>query len=120
MSIAVENIAADEPIPARSRTYSPEVVKKVSDLLNGTDESVSEPVKNLSVGEFEKEGAARSALVTLNRLLAGHGHTQTYAGTVREQENGKFKAILINKPAKKVERKPKPQPQQKRRTRAAA
>lgn len=101
--VTLDSLTYDEPIPTRSRTFTPEVVKAVLDHLTGANGN--DPVKNLGIGTFDSEGQARSALVTLNKMLKDQsGDDQTYAGTVRGTEDGRFKAILINRPAKKVNR----------------
>lgn len=119
-TISADSLTTNEAIPPRSRTFSPEVVAKVHALLNpvpGEDGTTPEAAKNIGVGVFEKEGAARSALTTLNKLLRElHGVTQPYASTVRQTENG-YRAIILNKPAKKKPQAkadaPKPAPAKK-------
>jgi hypothetical protein len=99
MQVSADSITVDETLPARSRTFAPEVVAQVHKLLT------EQNVQNVGIGTFEEEGPARSALTTLNRLLkAAHG-VGPYAGTVRRTDGGHFKAVLLNRPARKVERK---------------
>jgi len=98
-SITVDSLTANESIPTRSRTFSPEVVARVYALFHPTDGT--EPARNVGVGSYAKEGGARSALSSLNKMLRELHNVQTpYASTVRQQEDGTFKAILLNRPAK--------------------
>jgi len=101
MQVSADAITTDEALPARSRTFAPAVVAHVHKLLT------EQHVKNVGIGTFEEDGPARSALTTLNRLLGVSHGVGPYAGTVRKTDDGQFKAILLNRPARKVERKPK-------------
>lgn len=103
MGITLDSLTTNETLAPRLRTFSPEVVKRIAELLTGSPDSP--PVQNVGVGEFDKEGSARSALVALNRALAQY-NVSPRASTVRRTEAG-YKAIILNKPAKVVERKPK-------------
>lgn len=97
--VSLEGLSVNEEIPTRSRTFSPEVVQRVRSLFAPTDGS--EPAKNVGIGTFEKEGGARSALASLNRLLVEQFQLGSpYASTVRATEDGKYKAILLNRAAK--------------------
>lgn len=101
MQVSTDAITVDEALPARSRTFAPAVVAHVHKLLT------EQGVRNVGIGTFPEDGPARSALTTLNRLLgAAHG-AGPYAGTVRKMDDGQFKAVLLNRPARKVIRKPK-------------
>lgn len=102
-NITADSLTVDETVPVRSRTFSPEVVAKVKALLDGTDPTHEGPVKNVAIGKFDKEGAARSALTTLNKLLKEAGSTKSYSGTVRPTDDGKYKGILLNKEAKQID-----------------
>lgn len=100
MQVTADKITVDEALPARSRTFSPDVVAQVYTLL--TERGVA----NVGIGTFEEEGAARSSLTTLNRLLVTTHGVGPFAATVRKTDTG-YKAILLNRPARKVTRKPK-------------
>lgn len=97
--IGTDALTTDEVVPPRSRTFSPEVVKQVHDYFNPGEGE--EAHRNVGIGSFDKEGAARSALTTLNKLLHDSYNVGPYAATVRKGSDGKWKAILLNKPAKK-------------------
>jgi hypothetical protein len=97
--ITLDALTPNETVPTKSRTFSPEVVAKVYALFHPTDGT--DPARNVGVGTFEKEGGARSALTSLNKLLKELHNVQTpYASTVRVQEDGQYRAILLNRPAK--------------------
>lgn len=96
--LTVDALTPEEALPPRSRTFSPEVVKAVNDYLNPAE---GKGVGTLGVGTFDSEGQARSALTTLNRMLRElHNAPHTYAGTVRELNDGRYRAIILNKAAK--------------------
>ena len=89
--------------------------KAVLALLNGEAEGQTEPAKNVGYGEFKTAGAARSAGVTLNRLLIEAGAPHKFAVTTFVRD-GLNVGVLWNKPAK--ERKPaEAQPEQPARRR---
>lgn len=97
--ITLEDLTPNAPTPKQSRAFSPEVVKQVHDYLTRDGD---QRVENVGIGTFDKEGGARSALSTLNDLIvaANPGFVRR-AATVRQTEDGKFRAILLNKPARK-------------------
>ena len=112
--ITPDALTPDEPVTSRSRTFSPDVVAAVASYMTGkpevpanaeTGEAGSpaiEKVQNLGIGTFDTEGAARSALVAINKLLSEPPHKiGPFSGTVRQVEGDKWRAILLNKPAKK-------------------
>src|SRR4051794_314230 len=92
-------ITADVQVPSRSRTFSQDDARAVLALLQGTAEGQEAPAKNVGFGEFQTAGAARSAGVTLNRLLVELGAAHKYAVTTFERD-GKIVGVLLNKPAK--------------------
>lgn len=113
-------ITQDVPLPSRSRTFSTDDANAVLRMLSGTpaveavpahkdddgndvpaveaSEAVP-PAKNVGFGSFSTAGAARSAGVTLNRMLGELGAPHKYAVTTRERD-GKVVGVLLNKPAK--------------------
>lgn len=100
-------ITADVAVPPKSRTFTQDDARQVLALLNGTAEGQEAPAKNVGFGTFKTAGAARSAGVTLNRLLADLGATQKYAVTTFEREEGEgddkttvVVGVMLNKPAK--------------------
>lgn len=102
----MSSITADLQIPPRARTYTQDDAKQVLGLLDGTAEGIDAPVKNVGFGEFKTAGAARSAGVTLNRLLLAMGAPHKYAVTTF-QKDGMVVGVLLNKKAKeKAEPKP--------------
>jgi hypothetical protein len=92
-------IAADVTVPPRSRTFTQDDARNVLALLNGEAEGQEAPAKNVGFGEFNTAGAARSAGVTLNRLLTDLGAPHKYAVTTFQRDE-KFVGVLLNKPAK--------------------
>lgn len=99
-TLTPDALTVDEALPSRSRTFSNEVVQRVHALFNPTEEGVK-PANNVGIGTFAKEGGARSALTSLNKLLVEQfGERAHYASTVRKTEDGQYRAILLNKPRK--------------------
>lgn len=114
------SISVDVPIPPRSRTFTQDDAQTVLDYLMGrkvvTDDDGAPvldddgnvqhedvpPAKNVGFGEFGTAGAARSAGVTLNRILAELGAPHKYAVTTQPRGD-KFVGIILNKRAKGVE-----------------
>lgn len=92
-------ITTDVQVPPRSRTFTPDDAKQVLALLTGQAEGQTEPAKNVGFGEFKTAGAARSAGVTLNRLLSDMGADHKYAVTTFVRD-GKTVGVLLNKPAR--------------------
>ncbi len=93
------SITADVQVPPRSRTFTEDDARNVLALLNGEAEGQEKPAENVGYGEFQTQGAARSAGVTLNRLLRSVGAEHNYAVTTFQRDE-KFVGVLLNKPAK--------------------
>lgn len=89
----------DVTVPPRSRTYSEDDARALLALLNGSAEGQEKPAENVGYGTFDTKGAARSAGVTLNRLLVAVGAEHKYAVTTFERD-GKIVGVMLNKPAK--------------------
>lgn len=113
-------ITQNVPLPPRSRTFTQEDATAVLRMLKGEKlgedgETVEpiEPAKNVGFGTFGTAGAARSAGVTLNKLLTELGAPHKYAVTTRERGD-KFVGVLLNKPAKQkadaADETPAPEP----------
>lgn len=114
------SITADVPIPPRSRTFTQDDAETVLNFLLGRKVVADDdgapvldddgdiqyedvpPAKNVGFGEFGTAGAARSAGVTLNRILAELGAPHKYAVTTQARGD-KFVGIILNKRAKGVE-----------------
>lgn len=113
-------ITINPPVPARARTFSESDARQVLDLFSGTAElpvtgddgqpatdddgqpitaPMDKPAERVGFGEFPTAGAARSAGVTLNRLLASVGAPHKYAVTAFERD-GKYVGVMLNKRAK--------------------
>jgi hypothetical protein len=86
-------------VPPRSRTFTEDDARAVLALLNGEAEGQEKPSENVGYGSFKTAGAARSAGVTLNKLLLDVGAPHKYAITTFER-GGKIVGVLLNKPAK--------------------
>lgn len=89
----------DVKIPPRTRNFSEDDARALLALLKGEGEGQDKPAENVGYGTFETAGAARSAGVTLNKLLQGVGAPHKYAVTTIKRD-GKFVGVILNKPAK--------------------
>jgi hypothetical protein len=99
------SIEANVKVEERSRTFTPDQVGQVLNLLTGVGEDDDgeptsiEAAANVKFGTFPSPGAARSAGVTLNRLLLAKGAQHKYAVTT-QQRDGVYEGIILNKKAK--------------------
>lgn len=93
------DFSTDVKVPPRSRTFSEDDARALLALLKGEAEGQEKPAENVGYGTFDTAGAARSAGVTLNKLLQGLGAPHKYAVTAFKRD-GKFVGVMWNKPAK--------------------